>query len=88
MATKPTLKVAAAPVAKSADCERRFEVYPDRAGKYRWRRVADNNGKIVGGSQESFVHERSAVRSAVREASFYLPGAAAVVVLEDTPADS
>jgi hypothetical protein len=48
--------------------------------RWRWRLVAPRNGQIVGGSQEAFDSSGNALRAARREASFYLPGVAAVEV--------
>lgn len=43
----------------------RFEIYPDAAGWYRWRLVANNN-QIVASSGESFSSKQSAVNAAYR----------------------
>ncbi len=46
----------------------KFEIYPDKAGKYRWRLVA-NNGQTIASSGESFSSHANAKTAAenVRE---------------------
>jgi uncharacterized protein YegP (UPF0339 family) len=41
----------------------KFEVYPDSAGKYRWRLVA-SNGQTVASSGESFASKANATEAA------------------------
>jgi uncharacterized protein YegP (UPF0339 family) len=57
---------------------RKFVVYEDLAGKWRWRLRSTRNNQIVGGSQESFSSKAAAKRAAKREASFYQPGTVVV----------
>jgi uncharacterized protein YegP (UPF0339 family) len=45
---------------------RTYEVYPDKAGRYRWRTRA-RNGQITSASGESFASRRNAMRAARRE---------------------
>ena len=40
----------------------RFEVYPDRRGRYRWRLIAAN-GQIVASSAQSFASRGNALRA-------------------------
>lgn len=41
----------------------KFEIYPDKAGAYRWRLVA-SNGQIVAASGEAFDSKSNAKRAA------------------------
>lgn len=41
----------------------KFQIYPDSAGKYRWRLVADNSTKIAS-SGENFDNKSNARRAA------------------------
>jgi uncharacterized protein YegP (UPF0339 family) len=50
---------------------RRVEVYQDRSGEWRWRRLAANE-KVVADSAESYTREADALEAARRENPEYL----------------
>jgi uncharacterized protein YegP (UPF0339 family) len=59
--------------------ERRFEVYQDVGGSWRWRLVAVENGRIVAVSGESFDSKQNAERAVETESSYYQTGTYVVV---------
>jgi uncharacterized protein YegP (UPF0339 family) len=46
--------------------ERKLELYQDKAGEWRWRRVA-KNGEVVADSGEGYTRKSDAVEAARRE---------------------
>ena len=49
----------------------KFEVYQDKRGEWRWRRLA-SNGKIVGAASEGYKAKKDAEANAERQG--YKPG--------------
>ncbi len=41
-----------------------WEFYKDAVNKWRWRKLATTNGKIVGASSESFSSKQNAINNA------------------------
>lgn len=60
--------------------ERRFEIFEDSSGAWRWRVVAVDNGRIVYNSGESFDSKWNAQRAVDTESSFYRLGTFTIVV--------
>mgnify|MGYP001557844203 CR=1 FL=1 len=64
-----------------------FEVYPDKAGLYRWRTKA-RNGQTVATSNESFDSAGNASKAARREAKLMRNDMTVEVVILDEPKKS
>lgn len=60
-----------------------FEVYPDAAGKYRWRLVTANHW-IIADSGQGYSRSRDAVRAVYRIIDG-IKGAGAIGIIENIP---
>lgn len=70
----------------AAVIERRFEVFPDGAGAYRWRLVLAATGQEISRTQASWGLPSLAEDNAKNESKLYQPGTTTVVRLGYTPA--
>lgn len=65
--------------------ERRFEIYPEGPGAYRWRLVEAATGKVVSTSKTPFGTPSAAEDAAGDEARLYRPGSTTVIRLNTNP---
>lgn len=83
---KPAAPRAAVSAARSAapSIQRRIEVYGPRKldGKFMIEIVDDKSNKVVTTFEQPYSHQRSAVKAAQRELSFYRPGTAVLVTVQ------
>lgn len=84
-APRPAVVRVSAPATSPALLMRRYEVYPDGLGAYRWRLMIASTGQEVAVSKGSFGTPSEAEQSANNEARFYQQGTVTVVRLGTSP---